>query len=395
MSGSTNTSTPDAASGSGQRDNGVDLTQVRAQMPAALAIEGLVVDGRPVCAKCGTNARGKTKVFPDGGFHCHKCGHHVANAIDLLVERGWSVKDAIRALSGDAGAIPAERREAARSNLVIAEAFTAHPDVEVYEAVLELGSQEAAAEFYNRWHISASAVAENRAVLIEDPRALAAELVARFGPERLVACGLASEKGALLVDQRYPVVEPHLLPRTGAPCSAMQFRASVDTERRIGEHKACKEAKDAAEAQGRTYRGPKAEYVPKFMSLRGASIAARCGFGLPRLAQVADEVDRTGRRRTVYLVEGFKDLLAARTLNVEAYGLAGAGLLPVRAVCELLGRVGPVAVALDGDEAGAAGRQRLLEHLTSHGVEAYAKAPPAGMDMTDVLVAKAEGRTGA
>jgi hypothetical protein len=105
------------------------------------------------------------------------------------------------------------------------------------------------------------------------------------------------------------------------------------------------------------------------MSLRGASIAARCGFGLPRLAQVADEVAVGGRRRTVYLVEGFKDLLAARTLGVESYGLAGAGLLPVRAVCELLGRVGPIAVQ-------------------SHGVQAYAKAPPEGMDMTDVLVSK-------
>jgi hypothetical protein len=385
MSGTSSASTTNVDTGRGP---GVELAVIRAQMPAALAIEGLVVDGRPVCPKCGTNARGKTKVFPDGGLHCHKCGHHVANAIDLLVERGWSIKDAIRALSGDQSVVPEDRREAARSRVVVAESFVAHPDVEVYEAVLELGSTDAAVQFYSRWHISADAVRENRAVLIEDPRALATELVSRFGPERLVACGLASEKGALLVDQRYPVIEPHLLPRSGAPCSAMQFRASSDTERRIAEHKAYKEAKEAAEADGRTYRGPKAEYVPKFMSLRGASIAARCGFGLPRLAQVADEVAVGGRRRTVYLVEGFKDLLAARTLGVESYGLAGAGLLPVRAVCELLGRVGPIAVALDGDAAGDEGRQRLLAHLQSHGVQAYAKAPPEGMDMTDVLVSK-------
>ena len=260
--------------------------------------------------------------------------------------------------------------------------------------MLSQGSVDAAAEFYSRWHISADAVAEARVVLITSPQALATQLMKHFDPERLIASGIASEKGHLYIDSRHPVIEPHVLPMPGFPASALQFRGSVETERRVAEHKAYKAARKEAEAAGRTYRGPKVDYVPKFMSLRGASLTARCGFGLPRLAQVAEEMEaarargETPKPKRVWIVEGAKDLLAARTLGLEAYGLAGAGLLPVRAVCKLIGKIGPAAVALDGDEGGEVGRERLIAHFEAHGVEAIAKPPPDGKDMTDVLVDK-------
>lgn len=376
-----------------------EIEAARGQMARALSLEGLVTeDGRAVCPECGEAARGKTKVFADGAFHCYKGGHHVHNAIDLLVGRGWKFIDAVRVLNGNDAAIPEELRGRTKRTVAIAPTFNAHPDIEVYEAVLAAGDVDAACEFYGRWYISEEVVRESRAVVITNPAALARDLVANFPPERLVACGLASEEGKLYITNHYPVIEPHLLPKEGSPCTAMQFRGSEATERRVAEHKAYKEAKKAAQEAGRTYRGPKVDYVPKFLSLRGARLEARCGFGLPRLGELAEAADaarargETPRPKKVYIVEGFKDLLAARTLGVEAYGLAGAGLLPVRAVCQIISRVGVAAVSLDGDEEGENGRARLMEHFSAHGVTAEVKLPPPGMDMCDVLVAKREGR---
>lgn len=373
-----------------------EIEAARGQIGRALALAGLLSrDGLPVCPECGESARGKVKVFADGGLHCHRRGHHVSNAIDLLVGRGWKFPDAVRALLGDDTAVPEHlrNREAAVS---IPPAFTAHPDLEVYEAVLAAGDVEAACAFYGRWHIAPEVVRASRAVVVTDPKALARDLADRFGPERLIAAGLASDDGRLYLHRDYPVVEPHLLPN--GVCSAMQFRGSIETEARVAAHQAAKAARAEAEASGTRYQGPKAPYVPKFLSLRGASIAARCGFGLPRIAELADAADAARaagekpRPARIFIVEGFKDLLAARTLGLECYGLAGAGLLPVRAVCTLIRRAGMAVVSLDGDEAGEAGRARLLEHFAAHGVPAEAKPPPAGMDMCDVLVAKTEGR---
>lgn len=392
--------TPARRSGTRAPSIGPDeIETARGQMVRALSLEGLVTeDGLAVCPECGESGRGKTKVFADGGFHCHSRGHHVDNAIDLLVSRGWKFPIAVRALIGDDSAIPAELRGRASSTVAIAPTFDAFPDVEVYEAVLAGGDVDAACEFYGRWYITEEVVRESRAVVITNPKALARDLVSNFTPDRLIACGLASEEGKLYIHGGYPVIEPHLLPTDGSPCTAMQFRGSIETERRVAEHNAAKAAKKAAEAAGRPYRGPKVDYVPKFLSLRGATIASRCGFGLPRLGELAAAADAARSRgeeprpKRVYIVEGFKDLLAARTLGVEAYGMAGAGLLPVRAVCAIIGRIGVAAVSLDGDAAGDAGRARLMEHFASHGVAAEVKLPPPGMDMADVLAAKREGR---
>lgn len=401
------------------------LLNARRQMPVALALEGFVVDGRPACPDCHRADKGRNKIFADGGFKCHGCAYYCANALDLLtrprvrsratnriigtleqttptfvrvkvdrdrfeehnaasvtVEGGrWSFKDALDALSGGEvrhpdGAVPEIPA------LEVKPEFTATPNPELYASVLELGSVEAAVEFYGRWHISPATVEASRAVRIVDQRRLLRELNARFGPDALVKAGLATDEGYLLVNQRYPVIEPHLLP--DGRVAGMQFRGSEETERLVAAHKAYKAAKDAAEARGERFDGEKVKHVPKFMSLNGASPASRCGFNLPQVAAAAEH----GTVKTVWLVEGFKDVLAGAELGMLCYGLPGAGLLPVRAVCQLLASFPDVRVALDGDAAGAAGRQRLLKHLARFGVTGKEHPPPAGMDITDVLVTK-------
>jgi hypothetical protein len=400
------------------------IVAARRQMPLALALEGFVVDGRPACPDCHRADVGRNKLFEDGGFKCHGCGFYVANAVDLLtrsrvrarstnrvigtaesvnagvvkvrigaerhedhpesavsIEGGlWSFRDALDALSGGEirhpdGAVPEI------PVLEVKRQFTAVPNPELYRAVLDLGSVEAAQEFYGRWHISPEVVASSRAVRIVDQRRLLRDLSATFGPDELVRAGLATEEGYLLVNQRYPVIEPHLLP--DGRVAGMQFRGSEETERLVAAHKAYKVAKESVEARGEKYTGDKAKHVPKFMSLNGASPASRCGFNLPEIAAAA----KSGSHRRVWLVEGFKDVLAGAELGMLCYGLPGAGLLPVRAVCALLSQF-DVRVALDGDAAGAAGRERLLKHLARFGITATEKAPPVGMDICDVLVAK-------
>lgn len=404
--------------------------KARANMALALTIEGFDADGRAVCPSCRKAERGSNRIFGDGGFKCHKCSFYIPNAVDLLVlprlrgadgrivgfvsartdstltvkaaggvtievpakgaqlEGGdWKFRDAIEALStGKVVGVDGQTREI-KPAVEVEPEFNSVPNPELYAAVLELGDVEAAQTFYGRWHISADVVADSRAVRITDQRALLKGLRERFSPEEMIAAGLATPEGHMLVNARYPVVEPHILP--DGRVASLQFRAGEDTEQSIAAHKAYKKAKEAAVAAGRQYRGEKHKYVPKFLSILGAPITGRCGFGLPRIQQLleaADAGDGTLPDR-IYVVEGFKDVLAARTMGLEAYGLAGAGLLPVRAVCRMLGRF-EVHVALDADEAGEVGRERLMTHFANHGVTAVDHAPPAGMDITDVLVDK-------
>jgi hypothetical protein len=360
-----------------------ETVTARLNIAAALALVGSLDGERPRCPKCGRSKNGKVAVFADGGFHCHGCGYHANNAVDFLVDQGWSFVNAKKALNGqayDGNPAPVDL-----PTVELRPEFTAVPDPEVYAAVLECGDVDKAVEFYGRWFIDPDAVRRSRVTRIVDQAGMARTLKNLFGAERLIASGLATDEGLFLVNARYPVVEPHLLP--DGRVAGLQFRASEDTEADIAAHKAYTKARDEAKARGEKYTGRKVEYVPKFLSLRGAPITSRCGFGLQRLADLRAGVDNGARPGKVYVVEGQKDVLAANTLGLEAYGLAGAGLKPVRAVCNLLLPF-EVHVSLDGDAAGAEGRQRLLEHFAAHGVTAVDHPPPDGMDICDVLVSK-------
>jgi hypothetical protein len=359
-------------------------TTARLNIAAALALAGSLDGDKPRCPKCGRSKNGKVAVFADGGFHCHGCGYHANNAVDFLVDAGWSFVNAKKALNGqpyDGNPAPVDL-----PTVELRPEFTAVPDPEVYAAVIECGDVEAAVAFYGRWFIDADSVRRSRVTRIVDQAQMARTLKSRFGAERLIASGLATDEGLFLVNARYPLVEPHLLP--DGRVAGLQFRASEETEADIAAHKAYAKARDEAKANGTKYTGKKVDYSPKFLSLRGAPITSRCGFGLQRLAELRADVEAGTRRAPkVYVVEGQKDVLAANTLGLEAYGLAGAGLKPVRAVCNLL-RPFEVHVSLDGDDAGAEGRKRLLEHFAAHGIVAVDHPPPDGMDICDVLVSK-------
>lgn len=410
----------------GSQPTGEDrLGFARTQMARALSLEGYACDGLPVCPQCHTAQKGKGKVFEDGGFKCHACAYYAYNALDFLtlprVRRGgtiigqakevtdrdllvrtrgdesrvplaevtleggkWGFAQAVDALCGADVAHP-EGKTPVLDAIEAKPTFEATPNPALYQRVLELGSLEAAQAFYGRWHIDPEVVARFRAVRITDQRALLRGLREQFSPEEIIAAGLATQEGHLLLNARYPVIEPHILP--DGRVAGMQFRGSEEVEAHVAAHKAYKARRDVAEVAGVPHTETKVEYVPKFLSLLGASAAQQCGLGLENLQHLVEAGEPAGLAR-VYIVEGFKDLLAGETMGLSCYGLPGAGKLPVRAVCQLLARFGEVHVALDGDEAGAKGRERLLVHFKLHGVSAVEHPPPVGMDICDVLVAR-------
>jgi hypothetical protein len=253
-----------------------------------------------------------------------------------------------------------------------ARSFTAVVDKDVYKGILlygrKTGGVDAAIEFYGQWHISPDAVRESGAVYIKDPRDFAKNILAKpdWGAERLIRAGLfvETDRGPrCLIDDSFPVVEPHLHPSTGLPVY-LQFRASNKQYQKYLEHKRGE----------REYKGSQ-----KFLSLRGAPREAQLGSGLPRIAKLP-------AGSIIYIVEGFKDMLAARTLGTEAYGIPGVDFRPPAGVCKLLADK-RVRVALDGDEAGEKHFQALINYLKDNGVNDVERHEvKQGLDITDSLV---------
>lgn len=411
--------------------NKLDVQTARENMAYALTLEGYATeDGLPVCPSCLKAEKGRATIHPDGGFKCHGCGFYTHNAVDFLtrsrvrhqgrvvgtfgshkgdqvevnprrrgeqptllpasevvVEGGsWQFATAVRALLGEdvphpEGSVPI--------HTVVAQAkVTATPNPELYSRVLELGDVSAAAHFYGRFAIPPHVVEAFRVTQIVDQRALVAGLRKDFSPQDLIAAGLATAEGHLLVNARYPVIEPFILP--DGRVAGMQFRASEETEAAIAAHKHYKAARDKALAESKEFSGEKVPFTPKFLSLVGTSSAQRCGFGL-HLLQHAIDSNNPEKLRRVDIVEGAKDAMADTTFGHLSYGLPGAKVLPVRAVCLLLARFEEVHVCLDGDAAGAEGRAALLDHLQRFGINAVDHPPPDGMDIADVLMAKSRG----
>lgn len=391
------------------RFSDADKAQARANITLAFSLLGLVADGHPVCPECGAS-KNKVKLFPDkGGWHCYRRGHHGSDnsAVDLLMDKGgYSFVDAVNVLLGR----PARRagKVVDLSELEILEvepAFRAVVDTEVYDALVRAAhvSLAAAQEYYRAWHIAEKAVAEAGGRMVTDQRKLEAELTERFGLERLAACGLVKlpegerRRVAWMLNRNYPVIEPHITPR--GRVVGMQFRPSGAQKQKVVAHKAWKarfggqldahgNERDASEvwaeasAQDRAAAGPKAEYVPPFMSLRGAGPDSLVGCGLFRIARLAEP-------SLIYVVEGYKDLLAARSMGAEAYAIPGVGVVPPPKVLELFRRGGhTLLLCLDGDEAGAEGRARMAAVLDEAEIPYREKVLPDGMDVADVLVSR-------
>ncbi len=325
--------------------------------------------GVVLCPSCGKVAPlgKKFKLFPDGGWkHFSSDGCH-GDAHSVLTQAGYSFPDSVRYLAGKSTQAQIKRPDSIPDLQVVK--FEATYDPEILSGVLvygrKTGGVEAAQEFYGQFHISAEAVAESGAVYIKDPQHFTETILKRFGPDRLAASGLFLEttRGPRpMLGESFPIVEPHIHPATGVP-TYMQFRASNEQAQRHALHKAGK----------RPYAGSE-----KFLSLRGTPKEAQVGMGLTRVAALPPE-------STVYVVEGFKDLLAARTMGVEAFAIPGVDFRPGPEALKILARH-KVVVTLDGDAAGSAHRDAFASFLEGKGVEATTYAISGNFDVADKLI---------
>jgi hypothetical protein len=360
----------DQTSTRARRVSDEDIEAARHQVDRAFALLGLVEGKTPRCPECGTAKKGKVALRQDKGYwKCFKCDAW-GSPIKLLEAHGYTFLDAVSVLLGR----PVSDEVAVRApkKLVLPEAsngFRQTLDPEVYQALVAHGSFVAAARYYARWHVAPSAVRATGAVRIEDIAGMQAALAEQFGRKRLVAAGVIKPAEETdhgidfwMVNDQYPVIEPHKL--ADGTIVGMQMRPSEAQLARVDAHK----------------RGD-GKYVPKFLSLRGAGPDGLVGCGLDLLSDCVDE--------PVYIVEGFKDLLAVVTMGGRAYAIPGAAAQIPPVALEILARNRPI-VALDADDAGVAGAQRVAETLKASGVTQVAvkRDLPAGMDATDVLVAR-------
>lgn len=385
----------------------------KVQLPMAFAILGLIAtDGNLVCPICRTAKRGRVQIKTSaktGGTYwtCHKCpdpGDNTpkgtprpwgSSAVDFLMDFGGrTYPQAVEELLGrrtvGSGAIVVP-------NIEVHAAFQAVVDVEVYDHIRDSGSFEMAQNYWARWHITPEAVAEAGSTYLVDAESVQRDILERFGADRLRACGVLTVdkhgKDVFLFSREYPTIEVHQAP--SGHVVGMQFRPSPERMQLVAAHKAWKKRwsglvdsegneLEPSESWRLAYEkdqnvGRKSGYVTPFLSLKGGSPDHLVGCGLKRLV----EIDPGS---TVYIVEGFKDLLAARTMGTEAYAIPGTGVMPPDRSVEIL-RTHKVVVMLDGDEAGAHGRQVLTQYLTERGVDAIAYPNPReGLDITDILV---------
>ncbi len=371
-----------------------EIDAAKANIPMAFTLVGLNAGETLICPACDTTK--PKKVVARGHYwKCFRCGEF-GSSVTLVSERcNVGFREAVNLINGkvdpaSVGVTAPDPEELKRlASKVESQASKARFDAEtvaVYDAVLNSkhASLAKAQESWAEFHIAPEFVAEQRSRFITDPVALGNELLGRFDADLLVESGIAARldvkqaktrdmHGAgirFLFSASYPIVEPCL----GKSGSAMElkFRAWGRQRERIAAHKAGK--------------GP---YVPAMLSLRGATPAHLVGYGIERLGQVGPSL--------VYVVEGFKDLLAARTLGAEAFGLPGTGVLPPAKVVQFLAEAGhTLLVALDGDEAGREARSKVIEHFVSLGFPAERLREkddmPEGMDVADILAARIEAQ---
>lgn len=387
-----------------RRVSDADIAEAKLQIGRAFQLCGLVQsDGVLVCPQCGEAKKGKVKLRDTGAFThygCHasdKSGSGDNYAVELVMSKmGYDRKKdfvhVVELLLGRATTSRTGKPVPVGPAPVAAPKFEAVVDTEVYHAVRDAGSIAEAIAFYGRFHISADAVKEADVRVVSDPDALLRELLARFGRERLVNCGLIKApddeagKDFFMITKNYPVVEPHRLP--DGTWVGMQFRASVETERRVKAYPADKAEYERRAAEwaekhpDRPYPGVKPRYRPKFLSLTGGVVGQHLiGMGLPGLTAT--------RVANVYIVEGAKDMMAARTMGPAAYAIPGTGVMPPQVAMDAFLAAGKTAmVNTDGDDAGEHGAELLGEAFKAAGVPFRRQKLPAGMDVTDILVGR-------
>lgn len=423
-----------------------DIEEANTQLGLAFQLAGLVSEGQMVCPVCAaTKKKVQAKTNPEGKpyWKCQKCKAFGSATKLLMNYRGYTFPDAVNTLLGRPTSGAARKVSAVvMPEITIAPSFRMTVDIEVYDAIRNSGSLEGAQAYYATIaHIEPQFVAEAGSTYINNARELQQKLTKHFGSERLHKAGVVTldknDKDFFLFSDDYCVIEVHeracrdLLsawddhianvvkakeanetppeaPFKPPPCSrdandnhghvvGMQFRPSLTQKRKIDAHKAWKKrwsgfkdldtgaaiepskAWETMHAEAPEMAGPKVPYVTPFLSLRGATPQSLVGCGLRRLSELPPGTD-------VYVVEGFKDLLAARTMGAEAYAIPGVGVMPQEHICKLLSKHNMI-ISLDGDAAGAAGTQVLMEHFTTLGISSSIKPNiREGMDVADILI---------
>ena len=382
----------------------MDKKNAKDSILKAFQIAGLVSENNIICPNCGNSKKGKIKIKTSAKsgnlyWHCFPCGEH-GDAIELLVKfMNLKFNEAINLLL-DRDAIQQSNIGKVIPVFEIAPAFVATVDSEIYNYILSLGDQQAAFDYYAVWHIAPEAVKEAGSVVLLDPTTIQQKLLKKFSRDRLIKSGIMTidknKKDFFLFNNEYNVVEPHLSPL--GDVVGMQFRPSVKQAKKVKAHKNWKklwtgqlspsgEILDPSDAWELAYKGNKEKagekvlYVTPFLSLKGASDESLVGCGLWRISKL-----KKGSK--IYIVEGFKDLLAARTMGVEAYAIPGVGVMPpTTALVEL--KKHHMVVMLDGDEAGERGRLALMNWFKEHGVSASLfPNQRQGLDVADILVEK-------
>ena len=230
----------------------------------------------------------------------------------------------------------------------------------------ENGGSEAAAEFFAEWGIEPKVVKEFRVTVLTKPRRIHSAMLRKFSLDRLRKAGLVTDtkdgRVYWLVNDRYPVIEPHLMP--DLTVVGLQFRCSKEQAARI--------KKDAG------------NYTPKFLSLSGVDPKkSLVGGGLAYISKWSDP-----DKDSVYIVEGIKDMLAAYSMGVTAYAIPGvAADIPTPAL-EVLAPFSKV-VMLDGDEAGRKNTKEVLKKFKAAGqLNTKFTLIEAGKDVAEICAAR-------
>ncbi len=289
-------------------------------------------------------------------FVCFSCGRRgsvidlvmIMEKIDFVEACRWLEA---RYLSGSAkhahnAAKPVRSlvRQSPQENEGVAEIRT-HADVEVFDWVLERSPLLSdGAQYLSRRAFSAKTLAHFRVGQMGDGRDLLYAATARWGRDRLVACGLLKEARCadeLVFPSRY-LLFPFLV---GGKVTYLQARRPDD-------------------GHARRWLCPSHLRPPLFN---------------------ADALTAAGS--TITLCEGVTDVLSAFELGMNAVGLLGASSwLDGETVARFRGR--NVAVLGDADKAGCSFGQRMSSLIAPHGLTIIRKRLPTGCnDLNDYLLA--------
>lgn len=371
-----------------------DKDEARTMIVRAFEVCGLGdQNGFPICPLCGKGGKNRLKFHEDGGFKCfsaQQCYGRRGGAIDLVMTRlSLSFPEALGLLLGRPVNVRSQNARPLPPPVVIAteaDSFKAIVDSDVYEAIAAAGDHKLVSDYFGRWHITQAAIRDLGFFYVAEMAKLHKHLLATFGRDRLIACGVLMPKTEtrgdyFVISDSYPVGEPHK--SSDGRIVGLQFRGSLIQEARYKKHRVASAEKRAAEAAGLPARELSAGemYVPKFMSLKGGTGTEHLvGGNLQRCALLE-------AGSTIYVVEGLKDAAALLSRGFEAYGLPGAGTLPPIEAMRILARHNLV-LAFDADDGGDFGSENLMKAFARHGIitdEAFAQVAEGAVSEGELL----------